>query len=102
MSFLSFFAIPINLSILLFARNPGQQEKGFDQDLDAIGDEEQSAMQRWFTNKESSYWTRTNIILLAIAVEHLIIGLKIVIGVLIPDIPKDVKESELRRKSHEL
>ena len=58
-------------------------------------------MQRWFTTRGESYWTRTNIVLLAIAVEHMIIGLKIVIGVLIPDIPKDVKESELRRSSHE-
>ena len=56
-------------------------------------------MQRWFMSKDS-YWTRTNIILLAILVEHLIIGLKIVIGILIPDIPKDVKESELKRKIH--
>ena len=100
MSFLSFFAIPINLSILLFARDPGPEERGFDQDHDEIEPEEQSAMQKWFMNQDS-FWTRTNIILLAILVEHLIIGLKIVIGILIPDVPKDVKESELKRKIHQ-
>ena len=35
MNFISFFAIPINLSIILFARNP-EVIVGSDQDLDTI------------------------------------------------------------------
>ncbi len=36
MSFVSYFAIPINLSILLFARSPRNENVGFEQDLDEI------------------------------------------------------------------
>ena len=35
-SFISFFAIPINLSILLFARSPSNEEPGAFQDQDEI------------------------------------------------------------------
>ena len=34
-------------------------------------------------------------------VEHVIIGLKIVIAILIPDVPKNVKDAETKRKFYE-
>lgn len=42
--FISFFAIPINLCILLFARTPADRKVGAFQDLDELENEEQSAM----------------------------------------------------------
>ena len=57
-------------------------------------------MTRWLMNK-GEYWTRTNIFILAIVVEHLIIALKIVIAVLVPDVPKVVQESEKCRPTFE-
>ena len=43
-------------------------------------------MIRWFLERDE-YWTRTNIIILAVIVEHLIIALKIVIALVVPDVP---------------
>ena len=54
-------------------------------------------MNKWFKNQDTGYWTRTNIILLAIAFEHLIIGVKQVIQTLIPDVPKSVRKAESKR-----
>ena len=99
--FISYFAIPVNLGILLYARDPQNESGvGYFQNLDEVTIEEQSAMTRWLMNK-GEYWTRTNIFILAIVVEHLIIALKIVIAVLVPDVPKVVQESEKCRPTFE-
>lgn len=50
-----------------------------------------------FLMKHHPFWTRTNIIMLAIVIEHIVIGLKVVIAIVIPDVPKNVKDSEKRR-----
>ena len=42
-------------------------------------------------------WTRFNIVMLVVGVEHAIIGLKLVIAVLIPDVPARVKKAEEKR-----
>lgn len=47
---------------------------------------------------KTTFWTRTNILLLALFIEHLIIALKVVIALIIPDVPKNVKDSEKRRR----
>jgi hypothetical protein len=60
--------------------------------------EEQSILNNWLMSQKESRWTRSNIIMLFILVEHGIIGLKLAIGIIIPDIPKDVRDSEYRRK----
>ena len=51
----------------------------------------------YLTNR-SRFWTRTNIFLLAFFIEHLIIAMKVVIAILIPDVPGNVKVSEKRRR----
>ena len=56
-------------------------------------------MTQWLMSR-NSFWTRTNIILLAIGLEHVIIGLKVVIALLIPDVPKAVKLAEEKRKGY--
>ena len=95
MNFISLFAIPINMCVILFARSP-PTKVGFNQDLDTIPLEEQSAMTQFLMQREP-FWTRTNIVLLAVGVEHMVIGLKIVLAILIPDVPGHVQKSEDKR-----
>ena len=95
--FISFFAIPINLCILLFARSPADRRVGAFQDADEVEKEEHSAMVIYLMNR-SAFWTRTNIFLLAFFIEHIVIALKVVIAILIPDVPQNVKTSEKRRR----
>ena len=95
--FISFFAIPINLCVLLYARSPTTETVGAFQDLDEIGIDEQSAMVRWLTTRDAEFWTRANILGLAIIVEHVIIAFKVVIALVIPDVPKSVEKAEMRR-----
>ena len=51
-----------------------------------------------YLSNRSSFWTRTNIFLLAFFIEHLIIAMKVVIAILIPDVPSNVKIDEKRRR----
>lgn len=51
----------------------------------------------YMTNR-TRFWTRTNIFLLAFFLEHLVIAMKVVIAILIPDVPGHVKTSEKRRR----
>lgn len=47
--------------------------------------------------RDPAFWNRANIILLAILIEHLIIGLKVLIALVIPDTPAAVISGEYRR-----
>ena len=58
---------------------------------------ELSAMTQYLVERTSGFWTRTNILMLAIVLEHVIIALKVVIALVIPDVPARVKQSERRR-----
>lgn len=93
MGFVSYFAIPMNMIILLVCRFPSQQI-GASQDLDALKDEEESVLVQYLHSKDLHFWNRANIILLALLVEHIIIGLKIAIALAIPDVPHHVQEAE--------
>ena len=52
---------------------------------------------QYLHEKDPTFWNRANIILLAILVEHAVIGLKIVIAAIIPDVPRKVTEDEFKR-----
>ena len=54
-------------------------------------------MVQYLRGKDHEFWNRANIILLAIFVEHLVIGLKIILAVIIPDLPDIVVKDEARR-----
>lgn len=60
--------------------------------------EEESILVQYLTKRNPEFWDRTNILLFAFAVEHIIIALKIVIALLIPDVPFKVRQDELRRQ----
>lgn len=97
MSFISYFAIPMNVLILIVCRFPASSP-GANQDLDAIAFEERSVLIQYMQKQDPNFWNRTNIIILAILMEHFVIALKIVIGLVIPDVPHIVKEDEFRRE----
>lgn len=100
MSFISYFAIPCNALILLVCRYPSVQV-GIQQDLDSLAFEEKSVLVQWLERKDAETWTLRNIIVLAIFIEHIIIGIKIVISLIIPDVPFKVQEDEIRREKIE-
>ena len=96
MGFISYFAIPMNVLILLVCRFPAVQV-GASQDLDDLLEKEESVLVQYLHEKDPTFWNRANIILLAILVEHAVIGLKIVIAAIIPDVPRKVTEDEFKR-----
>ena len=48
--------------------------------------------------RDRVYWNRANIICWFVVLEHVIIGLKAFIALVIPDVPREVKEAEIRRE----
>ena len=96
MSFISYFAIPMNVLILLVCRFPSIQV-GATQDLDNLQDKEEAVLVQYLREQDPTFWNRANIILLAILIEHLVIGLKIVIAAIIPDVPRKVTDDEFKR-----
>lgn len=96
MGFISYFAIPCNTLIILICRFPSVPV-GWNQDLDAIDFEEKSNVIQYLEKRDPYYWNRANIFLLAICLEHLVIALKVVIALVIPDVPYKVQEDEFRR-----
>ena len=69
---------------------------GATQDFDGLRHEENTKTVQYLTGKDMD-WSKYQILLLAVVIEHYIIGLKAAITVLIPDIPKKVKLSEEKR-----
>ena len=53
---------------------------------------------QWLERKDAETWNLRNIIVLTIFVEHIIIGIKIVIALIIPDVPFKVQEDEMKRE----
>jgi len=90
MAFVSYVSIPVNVLILLLCRFP--TGVGIFQDLDNLKDSEESVLTQYMHKREDrSFWNRANIILLAILMEHVVIGIKIIISKVIPDVPFSVK-----------
>ena len=97
MGFISYFAIPMNVLIMIACRFP-KTPPGWEQDVDNLEFAERSVLIQYLEDKDSNFWNRANIVILAIIVEHLVIGLKVVIALIIPDVPAHVKEDEFRRE----
>lgn len=95
MGFVSYIAIPINMLILLFCRFP--TGVGAFQDLDALLPTEESVMVTYLRSRDGNYWNRANIIMFCILIEHVIIGIKIIISMVVRDLPESVIKDELRR-----
>ena len=79
MELISLIAIPINIAILLFTG------KGKDED----GDYGYSATVEWLLGKES-FVSPFEVALMLVLVEHIILGIKVVLANLVPDVPIEV------------
>ena len=93
MSFVSYVAIPINVLILLLCRFPKEMVGAF-QDLDQLEPSEQSVIIQYLRSKNETFWNRANIILFCIFIEHVVIGIKIIMAGVIPDLPAEVQNDE--------
>ena len=75
---IALIAVPINLCVLLYVRNPGEKEIGALQDADNLELEQYSEVTQYLMQSRT-FWTRTNILTLFVVVEHLLIGLQFTI-----------------------
>jgi hypothetical protein len=54
--------------------------------------------QSYVKAQDPEFWTPVAVLLLAIAIEHGLLGLKILIAAFIPDVPSDVEDRERKRE----
>lgn len=85
MELISLVSIPINLAIILFTG------KGEDKD----GDYGYSETVKWLLRGGDR--TIFEVVLLLILAEHLLLGFKVIMATLIPDVPKGVVDEERKR-----
>ena len=76
---IALIAVPINLCVLLYVRNPGEKEIGALQDADNLELEQYSQVTQYLMQRGGGFWSRTNILTLFVVVEHLLIGLQFTI-----------------------
>ena len=86
MELISMVSIPINVAILLFTA------KGKDED----GVMTTSATVQYFLDREEGR-TKFDVVLIMIAIEHLLLAVKIIAAQLIPDVPAEVIVDERKR-----
>lgn len=86
MELISMVAIPINLAIMLFTTTGKDEEGNFDQ----------SATVDFLLERKTGR-TTFEVVLIMIGIEHLLLGIKVVMASLIPDVPKEVVADERRR-----
>ena len=86
MELISLIAIPINIAILLFTG------KGKDE----TGDYGYSATVTWLLGKEAIV-SPFEVAMILVLVEHIIMGIKVVLAELVPDVPKEVVMEERKR-----
>ncbi len=86
MELISLVSIPINVAILLFTAK-GKQPNG------EFG---YSATVTWFLEREEGR-TIFEVCLILVLIEHVLLGVKVVMATLIPDVPADVVNAERKR-----
>ena len=86
MELISMVSIPINVAILLFT-STGKDDNG---------EFPNSATMQYFLDREEGR-TKFEVVLILIAIEHVLLGIKIVMAQLIPDVPNEVLVDERRR-----
>lgn len=96
MSVVAYLSVPINLIILLVARFP-TVVVGAAQKEEELLFEEKSSLVQYFEKRDPEFWTYQNIVIAAVIVEHVIIAIKILVGIVIPDVPQEVIDAERAR-----
>lgn len=87
MEFLAYLSIPTNLAAIYFSGGNGYGNNGSDTDSPVV---------MWLMDNDS-FWTRSNVILLIVAVEHALLLVKIFLATIIDDVPQGVIAAEKKR-----
>ena len=87
MEVIAIICIPVNVAIIYFTGDGDFTHSG------------QSSFIKFFQSQNPDFWNQVNIIWLAIFVEHALIIAKVIIGMLILDVPSSVLEAEKKRPS---
>lgn len=87
MELLAMLSIPTNLASIYFSGGSGYGNTGVEADSPVVN---------WLMDKP--FWSRGNIILLIVAIEHALLLIKIVLANLIPDVPTSVVNAEKKRQ----
>ena len=82
MEVIAIICIPVNVAIIYFTGDGDFTHSG------------QSSFIKYFQSRDAQFWNQVNIIWLAIFVEHALIIAKVIIGMLILDVPNSVLEAE--------
>lgn len=85
MEVIAIICIPVNVAIIYFTGDGDFKHSG------------QSSFIKFFSLRDPEFWNQVNIIWLAIFVEHALIIVKVIIGMLILDVPAAVIEAEKKR-----
>jgi hypothetical protein len=87
MEFLAMLSIPTNLAAIYFSGGNGYGNNGPETDSPVV---------MWLMNKDT-FWTRSNVILLIVAVEHVLLLIKVFLATIIDDVPSSVIADEKKR-----
>ena len=87
MEFLAMLSIPTNLAAIYFSGGNGYGNNGSETDSPVV---------MWLMDKDY-FWTRSNVILLIVAVEHALLLIKIFLATIIEDVPTSVVRAEKKR-----
>lgn len=94
MELISLVSIPINIAILLFtAKGERNEEERAEEGGEKFGATETV---QYFLDKNEER-TMFEVALIMVLIEHVLLGIKVVIAQLIPDVPADVVVAERRR-----
>lgn len=93
MEIMSFLAIPVNIAIILFTKNNRTYDKN---------GKEFSVPSAWrasmIDENKNSFWTESNVILFAVLMEHFMMIAKVMLNLLIVDVPVKVETDEKKRQ----
>jgi hypothetical protein len=87
MEFLAMLSIPTNLAAIYFSGGSGYGNNGPETDSPVV---------MWLMEKDT-FWTRSNVVLLIVAVEHALLLVKVFLATIINDVPSSVIAAEKKR-----
>jgi len=91
MDFLSMICIPVNCAIMYFT---GQNSW---QDQHESEDDYTSSIKSYLIGRDTAFWNQTNIILLVVMIEHVLLLFKYALKEAISDVPASVELEDARR-----
>lgn len=94
MEVFAIICVPINVAIMYFT---GEVFYYFDEEGKRTH-EVSSSYQEWLTEYNPEWWTPMGTLLVAVLIEHAVLGLKIIIASIIPDVPDHVLAKERKRE----